>query len=104
VLEHGHLATDLGAADDRGVRTVRVLDRSAEELDLLLHQKSRYRREQPRYSLRGSVRSVCGPEGVVHVDLTQAGERLRIVRVVGLLLVMKPQVLQQQHLTFPKRM
>src|SRR5438034_11090470 len=104
MLEHGHLRADLRAADDCGVRPLGVLNRPAEELDLLLHQEPRHRRQQPRDALRRSVRAVRGPKRVVRMHLAQAGERLRVLPVVRLLFRMKPQVLEQQYFTLAERM
>ena len=44
VLEHGDLAADLGAADDRGERPLRVLQQLREDSDLALHEQARRRR------------------------------------------------------------
>ena len=43
-----------------------------------------------------------GAEGVVDVDLGQAGQLLREAGVVGLLLGMEAQVLEQEHLARPQ--
>ena len=91
------LAGDLGSAEDRGERALR-LEQPRELPDLLLEQKARaLLGDELRHADDRGVRAVRGAERVVDVDVGESGEGLRERRVVGLLAGVEAEVLEQQH-------
>ncbi len=55
-----------------------------------------------RHALRGRVRAVGGPEGVVDIEIGEAGEGLRQLRIVLGLARLEAGVLEQQDLPGPE--
>ena len=98
VLEHLDLVADLGAADDRRERVLRVLEQLAEVGELLLHEQAGVGGAELRDPDGAGVRPVGGAEGVVHVDVAVRREGLGEGRVVRLLLHVEAEVLEQQDL------
>ena len=98
-LEDLDLVGDLGPADDRCERPRRVLQQAGEVADLALHEQARVGGQDLRHAHRGGVGAVRRAEGVVDVDVAVAGQRRREAGVVGLLLVVEAEVLQEQQLT-----
>ncbi len=97
-LQDLDLVGDLGAADDRGEGPRRILHEAREIADLALHEKPGVGRQELRHADRGGVRAVRRAESVVHVDVAIRRQRLGELRVVGLLLGMEAQVLQEEDL------
>ena len=75
-----------------------MLQRAAEEGQLLLHQEAGDGGQIMRDALGAGVRAVRRAEGVVDVDIAQRGKLPRKAGIVRLLFGMEAQVLQQQHL------
>ena len=77
MVEHGDLVRDLGAAEDRHERPLGMLQRAAEEVQLLLHQEAGHGGQVVRDALGAGVRAVRRAEGVVDVDVAQRGKLAR---------------------------
>ena len=76
-LDQIDLAADLGAAEHRDERALRLVQRLAEIAQLLLHEEARDRRlEQARHGLGARVGAMRRAEGVVHVEIAEGGEAL----------------------------
>src|SRR3546814_1408989 len=65
------LGGDLGTAHDGGQRTLRLLQRRAEMLQLRLHEPPGGRRQQTRDAFGRGMRAVRRREGIVHVDIAE---------------------------------
>ncbi len=89
------LAPPMTAAKGRA----RVLEQAGEVADLALHEQARVGRQDLRHADGGGVGAVRRAEGVVDVDVAVAGQRGGEVRVVGLLLRVEAEVLEEQQLT-----
>ena len=72
--------------------------RSFESVDLALHEQAGVGRQELGDADGRGVRAVGRAEGVVDVDVGVRGELRRELRVVGLLLGVEAQVLEQEHL------
>ena len=95
-LDDVDLPADLGAAEHRDERTLRLLEGGAEVLQLLLHQKPGDRGlEQMGHRLGGGVGAVRRAEGVVHVEIAQRGELPGQRRIVLLLAGPEARVLDE---------
>src|SRR4051812_13819825 len=70
------------------------MQQRVEDCDLVLQQQSCCRWQQVRQTLRRSMRTVCRPECVIHVDLAVCRELLRECRVVLFFSAVKSNVLQ----------
>ena len=80
-LDQVDLAGDLGAAQHRDERPLRMIERLAEVLELLFHQEAGDRRlEQVRHRLGAGVGPVGRAEGVVDVEIAERGEDARPAR------------------------
>ena len=101
VVDDGDLVGHLGTAEDGCEWALGRLEELGEHLELTLHQETGIRRQKLGDPDGRGMRPVGGPERVVDVDVCIGGERLREFRVVGLLLGMEAQVLEQQHLAGP---
>ena len=97
------LVRDLEAAEHDDERPRRVAQQAAEDLQLADHQQAGHRRQVVRDALGGGVGAVGRAEGVVDVDVGEAGQLLREDGVVGRLLGVEAQVLEQQHLARRER-
>src|ERR1043165_5311372 len=53
--------------------------------------------EHPRHAFGRSMSTVRGTKGVIHVNICQGGELLSKWEIILLLLFMKTQVFQEQH-------
>ena len=96
VLDHLELVRDLGAADDRHERAIRVVQRLAEVGDLGGHQQAgRGHRHVRDDALGRGVGAVRRAERVVDVDVDALGELLGEAGVVLLLFRVEAQVLEQ---------
>ena len=95
--QHLELAGDLGPADDRVEGARRLAQESGEGVHLALHEQPRHGGQEVGDALRRGVRAVGRAEGVVHVEVGEARERLRERRIVGLLGGVEAQVLEQQQ-------
>ena len=92
------LSRDLGAAEDRGERSLGRLEQLREHLDLALHQQPGVRRQQLGDPDGRGVRAMRGPERVVDVDVGIRRQRGGERRVVLLLLGMEAEVLEEEDL------
>ncbi len=92
------LVGDLGPADDGGEGPGRVLEQAREVADLALHEQAGVGRQELGHADGRGVGAVGRAEGVVDVDVAVARQRRRELRVVGLLLVVEAEVLEQQQL------
>ena len=98
-LEHLELGRDLGTADDRDQRPLRLLERALERVELAREQRSRAgdgRRE--RDAVRAGLGAVRRAEGVHDEDVAQRRHALRERRVVLLLAFQEADVLEQHGL------
>ena len=92
------LVGDLGAAQDGGEGTDRIVDGVAQVADLLLHQVAHGGvLDVVGDAGGGAVGAVAAAEGVVHVGVGQAGQLLREGGDVLGLLLAEAGVLQQDH-------
>ena len=57
-----------------------------------------------RHPLGGGMGPVCGPESIVHVDVTERGQLLRESRVVGLLARLEANVLEHPDVAVAERL
>ena len=96
------LSRDLGAAEDRRERPLRVLEQLREHLDLALHQQPGVGRQQLGDADGRGVRPVRRPERVVDVDVGVGREGRGEGRVVRLFLGVEAEVLEHQHLARPE--
>ena len=97
VLDHVDLTRDLRAPEHGEERSHRLVERPAEVAELRLHEESGYgRRKVMGDPLGRGVGPVGGAERVVHVALGQRGERPGELGIVGLLLRVEAEVLQEQ--------
>ena len=95
--EHPDLVVDLGAAGDRDVGPLGLLDEAPELLQLALEQKAGVGRQQVRDGLRRGVGPVRRAERVVHVDVQVVGELAREGRIVRRLARVEARVLEQPY-------
>ena len=103
VFDHLDLVADLGAAEDGDEGARRVGQGLAEVAQLLFHQVAgRRRAQQPGHALGGGVGAVGGAEGVVDIEVGQAGQLPAEIGIVGFFSGMEPQILQQQDLAVAK--
>ncbi len=99
MLDEAELVGDLGAAQHGHEGTLGALEDAPEGLELARHEKTRRCGMQDAGDpLRGGVSAMGGGEGVIHIDVGQGGEPAREAGIVGLLLGVKAQVLEQHHL------
>ena len=99
VVNHFDLVRNLGPAEDRHKRFLRSLQCFAQVVQLLFEQQpGRRLRDEMRDPLGRSMCPVSAAKGVIHIDVTKAGELSREVHVVGFLARMEAQILEQQHL------
>ena len=97
------LSDDLGAAEDRRERPLRVLEELREHLDLALHQQPGVGRQELGDADGRGVGAMGGPERVVDVDVARTtASACGELRVVRLLLGVEAQVLEEQHLARPE--
>ena len=102
VVDDPDLVADLGAAEDRRERLLRRLEQLGERRDLALHEQTGVRRQELGDADSRGVGAVRRPERVVDVDVGVERERGGELRVVGLLLRVEAEVLEQQHLAGPE--
>jgi hypothetical protein len=102
LLDDADLVGDLEAAEDDHERPRRVAQQAPEDLELTDHEKAGHRGQVVGDALGGSVGPMRGTEGVVDVDVGEAGKMPGEDAVVGRLLGMKTQVLEQEHLARPQ--
>ncbi len=98
VLEDPELVRDLGTADDGRERLGRRLEQRRERDDLALHEQAGVGRQVGRHADRRGVGTMRRAEGIVDVDVGIGRQRLRELGVVGLLLGVEAQVLEQDRL------
>ena len=98
VFQEVELGRDLGAADDRDHRPLRLLERLAERLELGLHGAAGVGGQQAREAFGRGVRAVRGRESVVDIDVAELGQLLDEGRIVLFLSLVEAGVLQQQHI------
>ena len=99
VVDDLDLVGDLGAADDGDEGLEGVGDGFAEVLELLIHEEAGGGlRDEVGDALGGGVGAVGAAEGVVDVEVAEAGELAREVGVVGLLFGMEAEVFEQEGL------
>ena len=97
VLDDVDLARHLRPADDRDERPLRVPERIAQVVELLLHEEARRRlRHELRDALGRGVGAVRAAERVVDVDVRQRRELLGEGGIVLLLGGVEAQVLEQE--------
>ena len=99
MLDEAKLVRDLGPAEDGDERPFRVLEDPAERGELALHQEpGGGGLEEARDRVDRGLGSVGRREGVVHVAVAEPGQVARELGVVGLLLGMEAEVLEQHDL------
>src|SRR3546814_18094683 len=77
MAENGKLGGNLGAADDRGDRPLRIAEGSGKRFQLGLHVATGGGGQQSRDRLGRGMGAMGGREGVVDVDIAEPGERRR---------------------------
>ena len=93
------LVADLGAAQDGDKRPLWMLQRFAQVLEFLLHEKpGGGLLHKLGYADGGGVSPMCRAEGIVDVVVGQAGKLFRKLLVIGLFFGMKTKIFQQQGL------
>jgi hypothetical protein len=103
LFDHVDLAGDLGAAEDRDERALRLLQRTAEIFELTFHEQAGDRGLQVFGDARcGCVRPVRRAERVVHVQVAEPRQGPRQSIVVLLLAGEEAGVLEEEHLAVPK--
>jgi len=98
VVDDADLVRDLGPAQDRRERPPRILEETAEHLDLTFHEEPGVGRQDLGDADRGCVCAMGCPERVVDVDVGVGGELRGECRVVLLLRGMEAEVLQEDRL------
>ncbi len=88
------LVVDLGPADDRHERAIRIVDEPSELPELPLEQEPRIGREEMCHTLGRGVRAMGRAEGVVHEQVSSVGELPGERRVVRRLAGMEAGVLE----------
>ena len=96
IAEQVELGRHLGAADDRGHRPLRMLERLAERLEFGLHGAAGIGRQHVAEAFGRGMRAVRGGEGVVDPDVAELGQRGDEGRVVLLLARVEAGVLQAE--------
>ena len=96
VADDADLVGDLRAADDGDERTLRVLERLADVVDLFLHQEASDRLEVLRNACIRSMRTMGHAECVIDSDISERCELLCELGVVLLLFLVITEVLEQQ--------
>ncbi len=97
------LGRDLGAADQRDHRPLRVFERGAERLEFGLHVLAGRRRQQMRQRLDRGMRPVRRRERIIDIDIAERRQLAGEVGVVLLLARVEAQILQQRDLAGPQR-
>lgn len=97
VVDDLDLVGHLRAAEDRRERSGRRLEQVRQGDDLALHEQARVGRQELRDADRRGMRAMRGTERVVDEDVGVTGQRRREARVVGLLLLVEAQVLEQEQ-------
>ena len=96
VADDADLVRDLCPTDDRNERTLRVLERLADVVDLLLHQESRDRLDVLRHARIRGMRTMRNAKRIVHSDIGERCELLCEGGIVFLLFLVIAQVLEQE--------
>ena len=99
IAEQLDLGRDLGPTDDRGQGPRRVIERTAEALELRLHQAPRRGGQEPGQRLGRGMGAVGGGEGVVDIGVAERGEGLGEIGIVGFLAGMEAEVFQERYLS-----
>ena len=92
VLEDLQFVAHLGPADDGGKRPFGVFQDTLEGLHLFFEEEPGHRRQVFRDAHDRGMGPVRCSEGIVDIDLREAGETLREGRIVCLLLRVEPEV------------
>ena len=95
-VEHRDLGRDLGAADHRRGRPLRLVERGAQRVDLFHHQRSGIGRQQVRDALGRGVRAMGAGEGIADEHVAERGQLLGEGRIVLLLALVEAQVFQHR--------
>ena len=99
VLDDADLVAHLGAAKDCDERLLRMRQRLAQIFQFLLHQQAgRALLHKMRDALGRGVGAMRRAESIVHVVVAELGKLPGEIRIVGFLLGMEAEVLQQQRL------
>ena len=77
----------------------RVFQQAAQGIDFFFQQESGHRRQVLRDAGYRGMGTVRGAEGIIDIDITQAGQRFGKVGVAGFFFGVKAQVFQQQDIT-----
>ena len=96
VADDADLVGDLCPTDDRNERALRVLERLADVVDLLLHQESRDRLDVLRHARIRGMRTMRNAKRIVHSDICERCELLCEGGIVLLLFLVIAQVLEQE--------
>ena len=98
IFQHGHLIADLGAAEKRGKGVGGVFQKAAQGIDFLFQQKSGDRRQVFGDAGNRGMGAVGGAEGIIDINIAQAGQRFGEVGVAGFFFGMEPEIFQQQDI------
>ena len=99
IAEQIEFGRNLGATDNRGQGTLRVLKRLGQGFKLGLHGSSGVSRQLVTEALGGRVRTVCGRKSVVHPDVAQLRQRSDKFGIVFLFTRVKTCVFQAEDVT-----
>ena len=100
VVDDADLVADLGSAEDRHKRLLRMAERLAQVFQFLLHQQAGgVLLDEVGDAFGGSVGAMRRSERVVHVVVAELGELPGELGIVGFLFRVEAQVLEQQRLS-----
>ena len=97
IAEQLELGRHFGAANDRRDGALRIAERSLKRIELLLHRPPRMRGQLASEPFRRRMRAMSGGKGVVDIDVAELGELVDMGRIVLLLALVEPSVLEQKH-------
>ena len=104
VGDHINFPGNLGPAHNGHKGPFRILERFSQIIQFFHHQIAcRTLPEMTRHPFRGCMGSMCGPEGIVDIDVAQFGKFFGKGRIVIGLLFVVPQIFQYQYVAATKR-